>query len=307
VYVSIGGIDQWVQVGGADSANPILLYLHGGPGGTSVPASAAWRPWESHFNVVHWDQRGASRTFKRNGEDGCGPLSLGRIVADGLELTQYLLSTLRLPKVLLVGHSWGSAVGVHMVKRQPALFSAFVGTGQLVNMRRNEQVNYQRYLEQAERRGDAQALRALRDLGPPPFTRPDGLKIVREWADRLADGDGDALQPRPMPMSLDFGRDDVPSLLQGMDYSRRALSGDLLGIDLTSLGLAFEVPMFCFHGACDQHTPVELAEQYFERISAPHKEFVRFDGCHHFVAINRPELFLQQLLARVQPWLEASS
>ena len=209
--------------------------------------------------------------------------------------------------VLLVGHSWGSAVGVHMVKRQPALFSAFVGTGQLVNMRRNEQVNYQRYLEQAERRGDAQALRALRDLGPPPFTRPDGLKIVREWADRLADGDGDALQPRPMPMSLDFGRDDVPSLLQGMDYSRRALSGDLLGIDLTSLGLAFEVPMFCFHGACDQHTPVELAEQYFERISAPHKEFVRFDGCHHFVAINRPELFLQQLLARVQPWLEASS
>lgn len=303
MYVSIGGIEQWAQVGGDDPANPILLYLHGGPGGTSVPVAAAWREWERHFNVVHWDQRGASRTFKRNGEAGCGALSLDKIVGDGLALSEHLISTLDKPKLLLVGHSWGSAVGVHMVKRRPELFSAFVGTGQLVNMHQNEQVNYRRYLQQAERRADAEALRALREIGPPPFEQWDALKAVREWADKLADGDGDSVQPRPTPIAANFTRDDVPSMLEGAEFSRRQLFKEMMGLDLPALGLSFEIPMFCFHGECDQQTPVELAQRYFASICAPHKEFVQFDGCHHFVAMNRPDLFLRELVARVLPHL----
>lgn len=301
MYVPIGGIAQWVQVGGDDRANPILLYLHGGPGGTSVPAAAAWREWERHFNVVHWDQRGASRTFKRNGEAGCGPLSLDLIVSDGLALCEHLITSLGKPSVLLVGHSWGSALGVHMIKRRPELFSAYVGTGQVVNMQENEQVNYRRYLEQAARREDAEALRVLRAVGPPPFKQWDALKSVREWADKLADGDGDAVQPRPTPIAADFSRDDVPSMLQGAEFSRHQLFQELMALDLPALGLSFDIPMFCFHGACDQQTPVELAEQYFASIRAPHKEFVRFDGCHHFVAMNRPDLFLRELVMRVLP------
>ena len=72
MYVPIGGIDQWIQIGSGNPDLPVLLYLHGGPGGTSVPAAAAWKPWEEHFTLVHWDQRGAGRTFRKNGEAGCG-------------------------------------------------------------------------------------------------------------------------------------------------------------------------------------------------------------------------------------------
>lgn len=306
MYVSIGGIEQWVQIGGDAPDRPILLFLHGGPGGTTVPASAAWKPWEEHFTVVHWDQRGAGRTFARNGAAGCGPLSLDRMVRDGIEVAEYLIKRLRRSKVLLVGHSWGSALGVHIVKQRPDLFAAFVGTGQLVNMRLNEEHNYRRYLQQAERAGNREALEVLRGLGAPPFSHWSALKTLREWSDRLAEGDGDSVQPRPTPMPTDFKKEDIPAMLQGAEFSQLQLYEELKLIDLPSLGFEFEIPMFCFHGACDQQTPVELAEEYFNSIAAPHKEFMSFAGCHHFVVLNRPDLFLTELLVRVLPRVQTS-
>jgi pimeloyl-ACP methyl ester carboxylesterase len=303
VYVRIGGIEQWIQFGENNPDNPILLYLHGGPGGTSVPVAAAWKPWEEHFTVVHWDQRGAGRTFARNGEAGCGRLTLERMVQDGLEVVQFLIDTLQKPKVLLVGHSWGSALGVYMLKRRPELFSAFLGTGQLVNMRQNEEVNYRRQLEQAERLGNQEALQALRTIGPPPYSNFSALLTLREWTDRLTEGDGDSIQPRPTPIAPDFTADEVPSMQQGAAFSRKELLGELNAIDLPSLGITFDVPIFFFQGSHDQQTPIELAEQYLDSIVAPHKELVRFEGCHHFVVMNRPEAFLRELLARVRPLL----
>ena len=99
MYIPIGGIDQWIQIGKREAEHPVLLYLHGGPGGTSVPAAAAWKPWEDHFTVVHWDQRGAGRTFRKNGEIGCGPLTLDRMVSDGIEVAEFLIANTRKAKV----------------------------------------------------------------------------------------------------------------------------------------------------------------------------------------------------------------
>ena len=63
-YVSIGGIEQWVTIRGEDRANPVLLFLHGGPGDVTSPWTfALFAPWEKHFTVVQWDQRGAGRTL----------------------------------------------------------------------------------------------------------------------------------------------------------------------------------------------------------------------------------------------------
>jgi len=303
MYVPIGGIEQWVQIGGYAPNHPPLLCLHGGPGGTTVPAAAAWKAWEDHFTVVHWDQRGAGRTFRKNGEAGCGRLTIERMVNDGIEVAEFLIAHLSQPKILLMGHSWGSALGIYMLRRRPELFSAFVGTGQLVNMQENEEYNYRRQLEQADRLGNQEALQALREIGPPPYSEFSSLLTLRDWTDRLTEGDGDSLQPRPAPSAPDFGADEIPSMLQGAEFSRKQLLGELNTIDLPSLGLKFDVPVFFFEGTHDQQTPMELAERYFAAIDAPHKKFVRFEGCHHFVVMNRPDAFLRELLAHVRPLL----
>lgn len=188
-----------------------------------------------------------------------------------------------------------------MIKRRPDLFCAYVGTGQLVSKRRNEELNYQREMAQAERSGNAEAQAALRAIGPPPFANRDAMKILRQWADALAYGDGDPVQPRPTPIAPHYSGDEVPALMQGAEFSRRELYDELETVDLPSLGFTFEIPYFLFHGTCDQATPIDLAEEYFAAIKAPHKEFVRFEGCHHFVVINRPRDILRELVARVIP------
>jgi pimeloyl-ACP methyl ester carboxylesterase len=303
MYVPVGGIEQYLEIGGDARDHPILLYLHGGPGGTSLPAVMAWKPWEEHFTVVHWDQRGSCRTFRKNGAEGCGHITIERMVSDGIEVTEFLITHLGKPKILLVGHSWGSALGLLMLRRRPELFSAFVGTGQFVNWRESQTYNYPRVLAQAKRADNAAALKALRDLGPPPYTERSKARILLEWAERLAEGDGDPVPPRPPHRPTNLMPEDLPAIQQGFQFTREQLFEELSALDLPSLGPEFSVPMFILQGTEDPSTPCELAERYFATIRAPHKEFVRFEGCHHFVVMNRPDDFLQELLTRVRPLL----
>jgi pimeloyl-ACP methyl ester carboxylesterase len=301
MYVRIGGIQQWIEIVGADQDCPTLLYLHGGPGASSRPAAKAWLHWQEHFSVVHWDQRGAGRTFSRNGEVGCGALTIDRMVNDGIEIVDFLRHHLRCDKVLLVGHSWGSVLAVHMIKRHPGLFSAYVGAGQLVNKQKNEECNYRRQLAQAEQRQDAEALQALRELAPSLHLDRRKMRKLREWADKLADSTGDPVRPAPHPPNPDFTSDDRDALLRGAQFSRDQLFAELSAVDLPSLGPHFDIPMFFFQGTADQQTPIELTQQYFTEISTPHKEFVRFEGYHHFFVFNRPDDFLRELVTRVRP------
>ncbi len=136
-FVPIGAIDQWIAIRGEDRANPVLLYLHGGPGRSSTPLAPALRSWEKHFTVVMWDQRGAGKTFGRNGTDE-QPMTVARMVDDGIEVTEYLRRHLDKKTIVLLGHSWGTELGVLMAKQRPDLFSAYVGTGQVVSIAEKE-------------------------------------------------------------------------------------------------------------------------------------------------------------------------
>lgn len=301
MFISIGGIEQWIEIDGESRDNPVLLYLHGGPGGSSLPASAALKPWEQHFTLVHWDQRGAGRTFARNGGAGCGRLTIDRMVDDALEVAEYLVGHLGKSKIVLLGHSWGSVLAVNMIRRRPERFLAYVGTGQVVNMRRNEELNYARQLARAGAARNDAALAAMQQIGPPPYSTLAQIRVLREWADILASGSGDSPGFRATARPANMDADAVAAMLAGFQYSGEQLFDELLEVDLATLGLDFSMPMFCFMGTDDQATPIEPAEAWFASLSAPRKAFVRFQGCHHFVVMNRPEMFLEQLLQHVLP------
>ena len=306
MYVPIGGIQQWIQIRGEDRDNPVLLWLHGGPGGSMLAATVQLQPWEKHFTIVQWDQRGAGRTYRLNGNAEADTMSIERMVQDGIEVSEFLRTHLHKDRIVLLGHSWGSILGIHMVKQRPDLFAAYVGTGQVLAMPENEALVYAHVLNQAKTAGNVDALAELQELGAPPYDDARKIGIERKWADSLAAGSGDAPEPEIRIARTTLSLLDVYYLLRGFQFSQTEMFAktgpdSLLAVDLRTLGPRFGVPIFLFEGTADQETPIELAEQYFSWIEAPHKEFVRFEGDHHFVAINHADAFLAELLARVRP------
>ena len=189
-YVKIGGLEQWITIRGEDRKNPVLLLLHGGPGDATNPwGYAGFRNWLKYFTVVQWDQRGAGRTFGRNGAAAASTITIERMVQDGVELAELLSKRLQKDKIVLVGHSWGSTLGVFMAKARPELFHAFVGTGQVADPARNYAVAYAALIEKASREGNARAVEELKAVGPPPYKDGKGFAIQRKWANLFEGAD----------------------------------------------------------------------------------------------------------------------
>jgi len=179
-YVSIGGIDQWVAILGQDRANPAILYLHGGPGEAQSPFLKTFAPWEHDFTVINWDQRGAGKTFEKNGE-ATPDLTLDRLTADAMEVTRYALNRLGKRKLILVGQSFGAMLGLMVAKRAPELYYAFVGTGQFVNNALTMEYRERWAREQAAATHDAAGLKALDDVQTLSVNDWKRIGASRKW------------------------------------------------------------------------------------------------------------------------------
>src|ERR1700704_4497029 len=152
LFARIGGIEQFVVIRGQDRKNPVLLILHGGPGfaQSAIPRDFLFG-WTRDFILVEWDQRGAGKTFGKSGPLSAG-VTIERMALDGVEVAEFVREKLGKPKIVLVGLSWGSILGVHMVKARPDLFYAYVGTGQIVNQHKYKAVAYTQLLAEAHAR-----------------------------------------------------------------------------------------------------------------------------------------------------------
>ena len=178
----IGNTRQWISIRGQDRRNPVVLVLHGGPGASLGAMALSFVPWERDYVVVHWDQPGAGRTFGEAGRVFDPSLTIEIIAADGTRVAEFLRSHLQQNQIILVGWSWGSALGIHMIKTRPDLFAAYFGTGQVVNMKEGEALAYARVLAKARKRGDADAVAELEQIGPPPYDALPELGVQRKWA-----------------------------------------------------------------------------------------------------------------------------
>ncbi len=305
-YVKIGGIDQWVQIRGQDRANPVLLVLHGGPGATLTHLARLFLPWEKHFTVVQWDQRGAGKSLTASGATIADSMSVDRMTKDGIELAEHLRSRLGKDKITILGHSWGSILGMHMAKRRPDLFYAFVGTGQVADMPRGLQMHYADLLMKARAAGDHRTAQALAEIGPPPFLTRHKLEVFFASSNKYPPASDlvalKEIRSTWMSPPPDFSLRDVYDWYRGFRVVPSVrLYHEMLSTQLASLGPDFEIPVFFMHGTDDALTQVALAKRYFETIKASHKEMVLLEGGGHFAFLSMSDRFLAELVARVRP------
>jgi pimeloyl-ACP methyl ester carboxylesterase len=279
--VPIGGIRQWVTAGGQDRTNPILLIVHGGPGNPSTPfAHNLYGGWTKDFTVVQWDQRGAGKTFGASKPSEGEALTLDRLTQDGVEVARYAAARFGKRKIILMGGSWGSALAVSMAQAAPDLFHAYVGTSQLVSYSDDTAASYRRTLALARAAGDADATGKLENLGTPPWTDPRASGVLRRITRKY---EMKATDPAPEGW-FSFGAGyDTPGYMAmyeaGEEYSFLqfvGLRGDGMGskIDLPASATRFAMPVYLLQGEDDLVTPAEVSRAWFDRISAPKKDFI---------------------------------
>jgi len=302
-YVEVGGIEQWITIRGEDRKNPVLLLLHGGPGDATNPwGYAGFRSWLKTFTVIQWDQRGAGRTLGRNGPALEPTITIERMAQDGIELANLLCKTLEKDKIVLVGHSWGSILGVFMVKARPDLFYAFVGTGQVADPRRNYAVAYNELLKKAERLGEQRAIRELKEVGPPPYANGRGYAVQHKWSNLFEGADFFTYSMFGLALSAPgYSTRDINDWGEGQDLSGQRLIPQTSILEPQMLGGDFALPVFVIQGAEDFTTPTSLARNLLNSLRAPRKAFVAVEGGGHFAVFMKPDVFLKELVARVLP------
>ena len=164
--VKIGGVDQWLHIRGRNRDNPILLYLHGGPGSSTIGTmDAITRPWEDYFTVVHWDQRQSGKSYYPVNNE-VDSITVQKMIEDTERVIQYIRRHLKQEKLFVLGHSWGSVLGMHMVKRQPSWLHAYIGIGQYTSTVDAEKVLYERLLSHAMEQEESHLIAKLKVITP---------------------------------------------------------------------------------------------------------------------------------------------
>jgi pimeloyl-ACP methyl ester carboxylesterase len=306
---TLGGTHQYINVRGADRRNPILLYIHGGPASVELPLSWAFqRPWEDFFTVVEWDQRGAGKSFALNDPKMIAPtLAPERFRDDAIALIELLCARYGKRKIFLLGHSWGSAVGLSVAMKRPDLLYAFVGMGQLIDFQKNETQSYRTVMEQAQRDHNAQAIKELKAIAPyPPAGNFDLAKtgVERKWSvyyGGLAAGrnSGDFYFHLGR-LSPEYSHADLVAWDDSSNFTMKTLWPSLAHLSFENVR-TLGTPVILFLGRHDTTTPADIAADWMKRLKAPQKTIVWFDNSAHLPMIEEPGHTLEALLTTARP------
>jgi len=306
-YVSINGVPQWMLIRGEDASNPLLLFLHGGPGLplTTLAGRRYSAEIEKHFVVVHWEQRGTGRSYSAPMEQTA--LTDEQLVSDVNTVTRYLLFTYDRQKLYLIGHSWGSLLGVIAITDHPELYYAFIGVGQFVNAVEQERISLHFTLDYLKSKGDRKGFAKLTALGEPPYSQPFEDILTERTALWRAGGllGPECPATRYMIDSLsspNFELLGLWRLLKGRTYSLRSvLNQKYWDWALDKTHRKFSIPVYIFIGHRDYNTPYELAERYFDDLQAPKKEKVVFELAAHMIPFEEPERFNREVVRIFAP------
>ena len=296
MYVEINGTQQWISIYGEDVNNPILLYLHGGPGSsTSAYDYAFTRQWADVYTVVTWDQRNCGKSYEKSQNDTA--LTYELMMSDGLEMTKFLIDYLDKEKITILGHSWGTYYGCNLVLAYPEYYDCYIGTGQLVDMYQNEVAFKEVAREWAG--DDEEGLELLASITPGHYSeeyfRARNLLMQKYGYDMLRDGtDYNVLAAEIF--NPYYSLSDWVKLLN----SDAAVYTDFLMSDefnkFSLLGKTeYEVPYYNINGDCDYQTNYVQAQEYFDEIDAPYKRLYMMEDTTHGLLESKSEAFSEIL------------
>ncbi len=301
-YVRINGIDQFLFHLGTSVDNPVMLFLHGGPGSAESLFTGVFQDrWEEIYTVVHWDQRGAGKTLTRN-PDKLPTIEL--MIQDLFEVIQYLKKKYNKKKIVIFGHSWGSILGSVFIKKHPEEVEYYIGAGQAIGMVENEQVAYNKVKEIIEQAGDKKSLKKLESVGEYPgskivfdkeFLRKCNIVHKLQGKYKLGVEIGINMWIAIFKSPI-FKFSDIIAFMKIFKANSKVHS--FLGsFNLRTESNEYKVPVYYILGERDWQAPYIIAEDYFKDIKAPSKEIFIIPSAGHFLMMDQPDLVFGALTA----------
>jgi len=296
-YISINGIEHWVTIKG-NRSKPIILFIHGGPGSVMSPyQDSIYGAWEKDYILVNWDQRGAGRTFGRNAPNEVdenywveNKLTLNQMVTDGIELTKYLIKYLNKQKLILIGTSWGSILGVKMALCHPELYYAYIGNSQFVGFTQNLKYAYNKVIDLANMSGDTATIQELKLIGEPPYNNARSFGKMQRVVKKYEQLDVVFAPASWRKIAPEYDNEiDNKNRYNGDDYSflyfagheKLGISSMVKDVNFNMDGFEFKIPVFLIQGEKDISTAPEISKAYFDKISAPDKAYYLIQDTGH--------------------------
>lgn len=304
--IVLGGLAQTIHIWGTNPENPVLLFLHGGPGVPNRHSMA-----KNHMDLCHdltivaWDQRGTGGSYF-----GCDPesLTLEQLISDCGELIDYLCATLSKKKIFLLGASWGTELGTFVCQRCPDKIAGYIGYGQVVNGIENENVSYAFALEKAKEAGNAEDIADLERVGPPADGqyKPvfEGLmtqrRIMKKYGGHSTKKGGYfTTTVIPILTSPELDLRSKIGTAKGYKLCLSKMWPTIVHYDFIHYCGPFRMPYYIFQGRLDRNTPASLVQDFFDSIEAPDKDLIWFEHSAHGPMGEEPEKFKQLLLEKI--------
>lgn len=309
--VRLGGVDQWLILRGRDVNKPVLLFLSGGPGASEAARVLRFnQDLEEHFVVAIWEQRGCGKSYPAGAP--LRALTVEQYTSDLIELVEMLRPRFDEQKIYLVGHSWGTIIGVRAAQARPELFHAYVGTAQMVNVLETDRIIYRMVLDHARQNGDTAFVQTLETQGEPPYLgkspiRPYSTLFGREYAvfevpnikNEEYRREGDILLL--MLKQPEYGWLDRVYYLLGLMNTFNAVYPQLQEMDFRLDATQLEVPVYLVQGRHDMNNPSQLPEDYFQQLKAPLKRLDFFEDSGHGMIWEEASRFTDLMVRTVLP------
>lgn len=301
-YLPMPGSEQYLLVRGRHRRNPILLFVHGGPGGSETALMRLFQAeLEDRFVMAYWDQRAAGKSYRS--DISPGSMTIRQFVADMDQVVDHLRRRLQREQVFVLGHSWGATLGMVYSKEFPQKVAGFIGVGQ-PSSPEVERHAYEFVLREAERRGDHSVVDDLIKNGPPPYRTQERLHVRDQALYRYGGYDHVPLSRWSIVWRAlwlpEIGLGDLFRLWKGMLFSQEAFAAELADFDLTKAVPALDVPVTFLLGRFDQRTWAPLAEQYLSQLHAPSKRVLWLERSGHNGPFEEPVRFRELLLEAIE-------
>ncbi|HML67994.1 MAG TPA: alpha/beta hydrolase [Clostridia bacterium] len=305
--LTLNGTTLDFRIRGMQEENPVLLFLHGGPGVCDrhfVLEDQA--PLTDICTLVCFDQRGAGKSYTR--AQAAEHMDMELVLGDAIAAIDWLRERFHQEKIYLAGHSYGSFLGVTLCTRVPEKIAAYIGTGQLANGAENERISYEFVLGEATKKGDKKALEVLARIGAPVdgfYRSLDDLTVQRNLMTKFggaAHGKKEGMissMVLPILRSPEYALFDIAGYAKGAYYNLRELWREVITCKFDQTVKQLDVPVFITQGRHDQNTPPEIAKPWFDALEAPKKEWIWFEESAHSPIREEKEKWNQTIRSRV--------